>query len=1456
MKKFTKLMAALAMLFFMTPGLTVWGQAWEKATSIQVGDVVVLVTENSNSSTTKMELTGFSTTSTVYGIGTSYSSTPAGTYTFEVVAGKSAGTFAFKHENSYLNWASGNSLNVNSTLSNNTSWTVSIDETNSKATIKNAADNNRQIWWNVSSPRFACYTGKTEGNSYYITTLYKQAANSPSITADPVAIQYGDNNGQITYTLNTQGTTGAVSASVPSGSWITLPQTNNLSSPVSFTCSANPNATYRTETVTLTYNYTGGDPVSTNVTITQAKDPDGNGSEDDPFSVAEAIAATPASGESDFIYVSGIVSGIIEAYNSQYGNISYNISADGETTGAQLEAFRGKGLNNENFTSDQDILQGDEVTIYGKLTYYNSTTYELASGNYLVAFNRPVVPTWNVTYHANGGNGDDVIVSYNEGANVTVAANTFARPGYTFVKWNTLSNGTGTDYEPEDVIEDIDDDIDLYAQWQERNETVDCLDHDFVGITTSTYNEWSGKQGESGAVYAGQSGGGDNNSGDCIQIRSNNSNSGIVTTASGGRAMKVTVTWNSTTADAHVLNIYGSNVAYENPTQLYGDNVIGTLIGTIAKSNGTELNITGDYEYIGIRSANGAIYLDEVCITWGSASALAAPAIEPTTLTFVDSQEINITAPEGASIRYTLDGTNPTSTSGTPYDGPFTITNTTTVKAIAYNETASSEVTTATYTRVYNITLVQPTGGVISASVEQAAEDAEVTLTATPNVGYSFSSWSVNDGAVSVNNNTNTFTMPASDVTVTASFSNNVTTYTISFSINDKVEMTATVNNGTSIDLTKFVADVTTEGYIFDGWSETLNGSIIANQSSYMPLGDITLYPGYRQATSGDYTLVTDVSQLVAGNLIVIAANGSNDIAMSTTQNSNNRGQSTNVTKSGTGYTTLIVNGDDVCELQLGNVSGNWTFYDPNYPGFLFAPTGNSNYLKTQETNDVKGQWTISVTSTGAATITSQGGDGNKVLKYNASSKIFSCYTTGQQLVYLYTKSTAKSSKGTRVNVDAKSKVTAIAANVLVTVKNGGVVYLTGTNAGNASNLVVEDGGQLVSSNNVEGTMLKSVTGYGNNTKGGYYFISSPFTSATSPMNVRYMINTAGYDLYYFDQTRELEWITYKEGGEAYNPGFNLVSGKGYLYANKESNPLEFAGTLRKGMNDNVMNTYTNYTLVYDSNAEFAGWNLVGNPFTSNVTVSKAFYKMNNTSDGVNTTAVEAGGIIAPMEGVFVLAENADDKDVVFTVNPTTPNKSRSVNVNVAREGEFLDRAIVTMGEGRLLNKLYLSENTTTISIPQDGNDYAIVPSNGQNEMPVSFKASRNANYTISIDAENVEMNYLHLIDNMTGADVDLLQTPSYSFEAKTTDYESRFKLVFATGDNSNDDNFAFFSNGSFVINNDGEATLQVIDITGRILSSESINGCTNVNVNAASGVYMLRLINGDNVKVQKVVVK
>ena len=55
-----------------------------------------------------------------------------------------------------------------------------------------------------------------------------------------------------------------------------------------------------------------------------------------------------------------------------------------------------------------------------------------------------------------------------------------------------------------------------------------------------------------------------------------------------------------------------------------------------------------------------------------------------------------------------------------------------------------SNVVSQTYTRLYTITVNQAIGGVVSASPTHAAEGATVTLTATPNVGYTFDNeWSV-----------------------------------------------------------------------------------------------------------------------------------------------------------------------------------------------------------------------------------------------------------------------------------------------------------------------------------------------------------------------------------------------------------------------------------------------------------------------------------------------------------------------------------------------------------------------------------------------------------------------------------------------------------------------------------------------------------------------------------------
>ncbi|MBQ0090595.1 MAG: hypothetical protein KBT27_14815 [Prevotellaceae bacterium] len=147
----------------------------------------------------------------------------------------------------------------------------------------------------------------------------------------------------------------------------------------------------------------------------------------------------------------------------------------------------------------------------------------------------------------------------------------------------------------------------------------DVLTRATTGVTSgsTSYSTWSNKTVSSDAVYAGNSAGDK----DAIQLRSNNSNSGIVTTASGGKATKVVVSWNSGTASGRTIDIYGKNSAYTQATDLYSNNAStkGTKLGSIAIGS-TTLNIAGDYEYIGIRSNSGALYLNSITITWTTAS--------------------------------------------------------------------------------------------------------------------------------------------------------------------------------------------------------------------------------------------------------------------------------------------------------------------------------------------------------------------------------------------------------------------------------------------------------------------------------------------------------------------------------------------------------------------------------------------------------------------------------------------------------------------------------------------------------------------------------------------------------------------------------------------------------------------------------------------------------------------
>lgn len=155
---------------------------------------------------------------------------------------------------------------------------------------------------------------------------------------------------------------------------------------------------------------------------------------------------------------------------------------------------------------------------------------------------------------------------------------------------------------------------------------VDTLTVDKFTATSNSYTDFSGVTATSDAVYAGNTA---KSQQGAIQMRSKN-NSGIVSTKSSGKVLTVSVVWNAATDAKRVLDIYGSNTPYKSAADLY-TNAKGTKIGSIAKSGETTtVTVEGDYYYVGLRSNDGAMYLDSITIEWdGSEAPEPEPEPEP-----------------------------------------------------------------------------------------------------------------------------------------------------------------------------------------------------------------------------------------------------------------------------------------------------------------------------------------------------------------------------------------------------------------------------------------------------------------------------------------------------------------------------------------------------------------------------------------------------------------------------------------------------------------------------------------------------------------------------------------------------------------------------------------------------------------------------------------------------------
>lgn len=402
---------------------------------------------------------------------------------------------------------------------------------------------------------------------------------------------------------------------------------------------------------------------------------------------------------------------------------------------------------------------------------------------------------------------------------------------------------------------------------------------------------------------------------------------------------------------------------------------------------------------------------------------------------------------------------------------------------------------------------------------------------------------------------------------------------------------------------------------------------------------------------------------------------------------------------------------------------------------------------------------------------------------------------------------------------------------------------------------------------------------------------------------------------YYTYYEPEYHWVNFKRNSKShwhqdlqstsinYQNEDMLVVGKGYLLATSHPTYLQCYGLLNGNEAQiTIPITYNNYFS--------AGYNFLGNPYLAyldfdsfavtnadlwacdstvvgsyaildedSISLHPGGYKYYAYNSSKNADA--ASRYIAPHQGFMIkLPCVPNDQEAYFTPDMRSIDGDgghfRNAEqpayplVNLFATDATGNRDITTVELGRpdrggalMMRDLKLA--TCHVWCHYEDRDWAVAFTKpGLAEVPIRFEAYENGAYTLTWNTQNGDFSYLHLIDNMTGVDVDCLAENEYRFEASTTDYRSRFRLLFGyTGIEENQENadqqvsdFAFQSGDELVVN--GEGMLRMFDVTGRQVMSQEVHGAqTSTPVPDISvGVYLLQLDTVNGTRVQKIVIK
>lgn len=433
-----------------------------------------------------------------------------------------------------------------------------------------------------------------------------------------------------------------------------------------------------------------------------------------------------------------------------------------------------------------------------------------------------------------------------------------------------------------------------------------------------------------------------------------------------------------------------------------------------------------------------------------------------------------------------------------------------------------------------------------------------------------------------------------------------------------------------------------------------------------------------------------------------------------------------------------------------------------------------------------------------------------------------------------------------------------------ITLKANNSLTVTGDfkNA-DANAFVIKDGAQVIQNNDdVMATfemIVKAPVGELEEfNKTGWQFIASPMKNALTAN----FETEGGYDLFKYDgdvaTTEDLEWINYK-GHSDFETEFQ--QGHGYMASYHTEGIAEFQGLL------NYESTYRfSDHLKYhgdDSKAQIDNFYLLGNPFTFDMDWNKISATNLATGYAVITTdgnwSYATSGKIKAGDGFFVKV-TAEDPILNYNVHVSNTRSVNSDNENsfiniIASSKTGKDNVIINFAnDGEGFDKLENFNNSIAeIYVKENDRRYGILNyDENVEEVELYFNAHKMGEYTINA-ISNADYASVVLVDRLTGNETNLLDK-SYTFKAMTNDNHDRFVLKLSNEAVEND-SFVYRSGDELIIK--AEGNVQVLDIMGRVVYNGTIvNDNHRIDVSAFnSAAYIIRVVNANEVKTQKVVI-